>query len=142
MQTKEKKLLIAVAILIIVFALTFIYMKKTKNNEKKYDMNNNYITNEALNKDYEIDGIKITNIALYSDENESKFTGLITNNTDHDLNISDLTVIFSDKDDNTLLEGIVLYKTKLLKNGSQYINLKGDIDSKKIANIKFSVNYE
>lgn len=141
MQTKEKRLLLIVVILLIVFALSFTYMKKSnkKNNSNNDD---NYVTIEALNKDYDIDGLKISNLDLYSEENESKFAALVTNNSDKDLNISSLEVIFYDKNENIMLSSILLYKTKLSKDSKQYVNVKSNIDLNKLSNIEFNVNYE
>lgn len=142
MQTKEKRLLIIVAILLIIFALSFMYMKKSKSVENVETEDSKHLKIEAINKEYDVNGLKITNIDLYQDKEESKFAALVTNNSGNDLKISSLTVIFYDKDNNNILAGDLLYNVTLSKGNSQYVNLNGIIDLKEVSNIDFKVEYE
>lgn len=142
MQTREKRLLIIIAILLIIFALSFMYMKKSKVTENVETEDSKHIKVEAINKEYDVNGLKITNIDLYQDKDESKFAALVTNNTENDLKISSLTVNFYDNENSVILEGDLLYNVTLAKGNSQYVNLNGIIDLKKVSNIDFNVVYE
>lgn len=141
MQTKEKRLLLIVAILLIIFALTFTYMKnsKKKNNDNS---NDDYISTELLNKEYNLDGLKITDLSAYMDETSSKFAAKATNTTNEEVTIAYLDIIFYDENDYVLGSYRCLYNTKINPNEYQIINLDNIDYLKEINKIEFEIEYE
>ena len=74
MQAK-KNILIPIFILIIIASICFIIISfKNKNN-----ISDNTITNSALTKEYNIDGILIYDIKLYVSDNVSKLMAKVKN---------------------------------------------------------------
>ncbi len=137
MQTKEKVLLAIVCILLIVFALTFTFMKNSK---IENNIENTKI--DFLNKEYNIEGLNISNLELYTENDITKFNAKITNNTSNSIKVNNLTITLLNKDNDTLLEETILYNTILEPKNSQYISFYGNIALTDINDIKFSLTSE
>ncbi len=142
MLTKNKKMIIIIDILLLIFAATFSYMKHST---RKIGIENETIDNintKIISKEFNLNGITISNINLYSDETGSNFTAKLTNDTDNNLNIRYLKVNFYDEHKKIITSQIILENASILANNNQYINLYRIKDLSKTVDIKFDIKYE
>lgn len=144
MQTKTKIIVIVINILLLIFATTFTYMKNTKKNQNNTtnDIQGSYSTIDAIYKKYDLNGITIDGITLYTDEDGSMFTAKMINSSDRDLEILHLIIRFYDKNDDLIIEEYVLYDTKIEKDNIQYINMSGPVELRETKDIKFEIEYK
>ena len=142
MLTKNKKILILIDILLLIFAATFTYFK---NNLNKLDMENTTvgdINTKKINNIYKLKGITISNISIYTDDEGSNFTAKLRNDSDTDLEIKYLIVRFYDKNKYLITEQHLLDSVTLSNNNTQYINLFKIDDLSNTTRIKFDIKYE
>lgn len=96
-------LILIVVIVIGVLAFCFSNNLKDSSNEKL-----EYNKNSLVIKDSMFKGLSITNLKLKVENGISTFKGIVTNNTDSDISLSDFEVVFKDNAGN-VVETMIIY---------------------------------
>ena len=134
MQAK-KNILIPIFILIIIASICFIIISfKNKNN-----ISDNTITNSALTKEYNIDGILIYDIKLYVSDNVSKLMAKVKNANKDDVSLKRLDISFYDKEDNLIISTIGLYDVDFTPNDIKDMNITIDVDLSILDKMEFNI---
>ena len=122
---KNKKIIVPICLIIIVLCIFL-----TTNNLHKVNnvtTNKDFISNNALNKTYELENIKIYDLNVYVKDGISKLTGKVENTSNEIVNINNLYITIEDNKKNILANNILL-NNKQIESG-KYIDISFTIDT-------------
>lgn len=135
---KNKKLLIPCLILIILASISIIiYMLVNKDKDpQEYTIDGiDLVENKEILKDTNVENLKITNVSLLTRNGISSYKAEVENNTEEDINIKKLYVIFYENE--TKNEIAVLSNTTIKTNNKTYINITFESDYSKTTKIEY-----
>ncbi len=130
-------IIIVASILCIIGAILMIRLtlkpKENKTNETISGIE--IIENKNILKDKKIGNLDITNQVLFNDNNISKFSATIKNNTDKDIDISKLYVVFKNGSSE---DKVLIVSDKTIKAGNTYpTNITFDKDMLNTTKIEY-----
>jgi hypothetical protein len=131
----KKKLLVIIAIITIAIAIGVIIINKD-NKEEEFKIDGiDLPTNKEILKDANVDNLKITNISLLTRDGISTYKATILNNTENDIKINILYIIFYENEIEH--KAVALYDTEIQTKGEKYINITSDKDLSNITKIEY-----
>ena len=131
----KKKLLVIIAIITIAIAIGVIIINKD-NKEEDFKIDGiDLPTNKEILKDANVDNLKITNISLLTRDGISTYKATILNNTENDIKINILYIIFYENEIEH--KAVALYDTEIQTKGEKYINITSDKDLSNITKIEY-----
>ncbi len=134
---------IGIGFLITIFLLGMTGCGCSKKEEVKSEDNTVHgNTNEGVIKDRELGVLKFTNTALVIDDDTSKLTTLVTNESDEDIQVENFDIIAKDIDGNTIvvLQGYV--GDIVPKRETREVVTECSIDLSHATNIEYSIRNE
>ena len=136
----KKKIIVIISLIVIILAsvITNIYILSNQEEDEEFKIDGITETeNKEILKDAKVGGLDITNISLLNKDGTSIYRAKITNNTDKDIDIDKLYVVFyEDKNEISLLG---LSNAKIKSNDSTYISISSIDDLTKSTDIKYVV---
>ncbi|MGM9881228.1 MAG: hypothetical protein ACI31S_00060 [Bacilli bacterium] len=137
-KLNKKNIILIILCLLIILAIGIIIYLLILNNNNNNNNNSSTKFNNNLYEETEIENIKIKIEKIKYEDNYSDILLDISNNSNDDIDINDLKIIFKDDDNNTIAE-LFSYDNGILKIGeSKTLSLSIDKD---IAN-STKVTYE
>ena len=136
----KKKIIVIISLVVIILAsiITNIYILSNKEKEEGFKIDGITETqNKEILKDTKVNNLDITNVSLLNNEGTSIYQAKISNNTNEDITIDKLYIVFIENEKENKLLG--LSNSKIKANGSTYINLSSIDDLTKSTNIKYVV---
>jgi len=91
--------------------------------------------NKSILEDAMVDGLKITNVSLLTRDGMSSFRAQVLNETDNDMELDALTVVFYQEENE--IEVIALIDTIISSNGDTYINIESETDLSDVTKIEY-----
>lgn len=133
---KKKLLTIGSIIVIIVSIIAIIVLVVNKDKEEEFTIDGiNLPTNKEILKESTIDNLKITDISLLTRDGISTYKATVTNESDEDIDINALYVIFYEGD--TENKTLALYDTKISSKEEKYINITSELDLTNTTKIEY-----
>jgi len=136
----KKKILIIGSIIAIMLSIALIIYVTTKPKDTPIDNQIEGITlptNKNILKDVTINNLKITNISIMKRDNISTYKATVTNETQVDIKINKLHVIFYEGDNENKV--LALSETTLAPNNKMYINITSENDLTKVTKINYVI---
>ena len=134
----KKKIIVIVSLIAIIAAsiITNVYIlsNQEKDNEFKIDGINS-AENKDILKDSKAGNLDITNITLFNKNGTSVFKAKISNNTNEDINIDKLYVIFYENENEN--KKLAISNAMIKANGETYINISSPQDLTNSTSIKY-----
>lgn len=130
---KKKILSIVLAILIILVLLVTIIYIYFGNSKSNFEDNSGLINIESVEfgKIKEFNGLKFSDANLFSDGKSSKYSVVITNETDKDIDLGKWNIIFKDRN-NTKVGELIGYVADIIKAGeSLHPTIEAKVDLSK-----------
>lgn len=134
---------IGIGFLVTIFLLGMTGCGCSKKEEVKPEENTAHgNTNEGVIKDQELGALKFTNTALVIDDDKSKLTTLVINESDEDIQVENFDIIVKDIDGNTIvvLQGYV--GGVVPKGELREVVTDCSIDLSHATNIEYSIRNE
>ena len=123
-------------ILIIIFSLLLLTgCTSKKNNDEFIKVNQN----ENVIKEQTIADLKINDITLYYDKGVSNFRAKINNETENNINISEIKIIFKNKNETIITSLIVNDINEIPLQSYKYITMTSDIDLSDAYSIEYEI---
>ena len=140
-ESIDKKRVILIAVAIIAFIGSIVFIILTINREDKQEEFKiegiDFTKNENILKDTKVDTLDITNQILYNKNEVSTFSAIIKNNNNTDYTIKELYAIFSiNKETQKVL---VAKNMKIKSQDEQIINITFDQDMLKTTKIEYEL---
>ena len=136
MEKKNKIILIASIIIIITSIIVSILMLTKKDNDTPPVIEGiNLPQDKDILKDAKLNELDITDVSLLTREGISSYKSLITNNTDKDITISNLYVVFHQNKEK--IEVLALKDIKLKPSDSTYIKITSETNLSKTTKIEY-----
>lgn len=151
----KKRMFLAVAMIGLILT-TSACGKKKNNNNNSNNNNNNQVTpvvtpsvpvgpiantNDSVIYDYEIDGLKINNVSLISENGSATFTATVTNTTAADVYVKSFNVIMKDAEGNQIISLLGFVGDTIAPNSSYTMTNNVYMDITKVASIEYTRNY-
>lgn len=133
----KKKILIVCSILIILVSIiASIYIVSSKEEEPEFTIDGiNLPENKEVLKDATVEDLKITDVSLMSRDETSTFKATVSNDTDKDITIDKLYIIFYEEKKET--KAMALYNTTVESNEETYINITLEKELTKVTKIEY-----
>ena len=132
----KKKLLAIGSITVIITSIITIVIMITQNKEEEFTIEGISLPkNKEILKENSIENLKITDISLLTRDGISTYTATISNNTEEDIKIKTLYVIFYEKEQE--YKAIALYDTKIQATKEKYIDITSEKDLSNITKIDY-----
>ena len=135
---KNKKILIACLVVIILASvITIIYML-TNNKEETPDSkieDFETVQNDSILNDATVENLKITNVSLLTRDSISSFKAQVLNETSESINIDKLYVVFYENETENKI--LVLSDITIPANDKTYINMTSETDLSKTTKIEY-----
>jgi len=135
---KNKKILIACLVVIILASvITIIYML-TNNKEETPDSkieDFETVQNDGILNDATVENLKITNVSLLTRDSISSFKAQVLNETSESINIDKLYVVFYENETENKI--LVLSDITIPANDKTYINMTSETDLSKTTKIEY-----
>ena len=135
---KNKKILIACLVVIILASvITIIYML-TNNKEETPDSkieDFETVQNDSILNDATVENLKITNVSLLTRDGISSFKAQVLNETSESINIDKLYVVFYENETENKI--LVLSDITIPANDKTYINMTSESDLSKTTKIEY-----
>lgn len=134
---KKKKLLIIGSIIAIVLSIAlviYIALKPKENNEFKIE-GTSLPTNKEILADTTIGDLKITNVSIITRENVSSFYAKVSNETERNILVNKLYVVFYEGDLET--KTLVLYNTHIYADKETTINITSEKNLNNVTKIDY-----
>ena len=138
MLTKYKKIVVPICFIIIILCIGLTF-HNIKNMENK-NVNKDFLSNSALDKTYEIDNFKISNLNIFVKDGISKLSGKVENISNTSKDIQNLYIKVYDKDENVLLDSIVVNDKSVESGQSLIFNISVDTDLTELKTIQFNMD--
>jgi len=134
----KKKIILIICLIVIILAsiITNIYL--LKNNKEDNELKIDGITttqNEEILKDTKVDKLDITNVSLLNKDGTSIYKAKVSNNTNEDIKIEKLYVIFYENKTEKKIIGLINITIKA--NSNTFINISSPDDLTKSTDIKY-----
>lgn len=141
-ESTDKKRIILIAVAIIAFIGSIVFIILTINRDDKEEEFKiegiDFTENENILKDTKVDTLDITNQILYNKNEISTFSAIIKNNNDTDYIIKELYAIFSI---NKETKKVLVAKNMTIKSqDEQIINISFDQDMLKTTKIEYELD--
>lgn len=137
---KKNKIILIVSIIIILGSVVACVLKLTKKEEEKPTHVIEGIKlpeNKDILEDAKVNELDITDIYLLNREDVSSYKAKVSNNTDKDITVSNLYVVFYEGEDKT--EILALSNVIIKANNQTYINITSETDLSKTTKIEYIV---
>ena len=139
----KKKVTLIVSILVIVLSVALSILIMTNKEEEKTSNTIEGITlpeTKDILKDSTVENLKITNVSLLTRDGTSTYKAQVTNETDKDINIDSLYIIFYQGEEEKKVPAL---KYSIVKaNNSSYINISFESDLSKTTKIEYVIENE
>lgn len=132
----KKKIIITILMIIIILVslITNVYILSKKDNSSTID-GITTTQNEKILKDAKVDKISITDVSLLNKDGTTLFKAKVSNNTNEDIKIDKLYVIFYENKTEKKIPGLL---NVIIKAGSStFINISSQDDLTKSTDIKY-----
>ena len=136
---KKNKIILIVSIIIILASILFsILMLTKKDEEEPFTIEGiNLPENKDILKDAKVNELDITDISLLTREGISSYKATISNNTDKDINISNLYAVFYQ--DTEEIKILALKDAVIKSNNSTFISISSETDLSNITKIEYVI---
>ena len=135
---KKKVLLIVSTIVILASVVASIYIISTKKEEPEDLIEGiNLPENKDILKDATIENLKITNVSLLTRDGISSYKAEVVNNTNNDIEIDSLYVVFHENEQENKI--LALKNTKITANNKTYIDITSESDLSKVTKIEYTL---
>ena len=134
----KKKIIVIVSLIAIIAAsiITNIYILSNQEKDNEFKIDGITSTeNKDILKDTKVGNLDITNITLFNNNGTSVYKAKISNNTNKDININKLYVVFSENEKEN--KKLALSNGMIKANGETYINISSPEDLTKSTDIKY-----
>ena len=134
----KKKIIVIVSLIAIIAAsiITNIYILSNQEKDNEFKIDGITSTeNKDILKDTKVGNLDITNITLFNNNGTSVYKAKISNNTNKDININKLYVVFSENEKEN--KKLALSNGMIKANGEAYINISSPEDLTKSTDIKY-----
>ena len=134
----KKKIILIICLIVIILAsiITNIYFLKDNKETNKLKIDGITTTeNKEILKDTKVNQLDITNISLLNNNNTSVFKAKVSNNTNEDIEIKKLYIVFYENEKEKKIPGLI---NVIIKSGdSTFINISSSTDLTKSTDIKY-----
>ena len=134
----KKKIILIICLIVIILASIITNIYFLKDNKETNELTIDGITttqNKEILKDTKVDKLDITNIALLNNNNTSVFKAKVSNNTNEDIKIKRLYIIFYENEKENKMPGLINVIIKA--NSNTFINISSPNDLTKSTDIKY-----
>lgn len=132
----KKKLLMIGSIIVIIISIIVIIIMLNKNQKEKFTIDGISLPqNKEVLKESSVENLKISDVSLLTRNGTSTYKATISNDTEEDIDIKILYVVFYEK--NVEYRAIALYDTQILATKEKYIDITSDKDLSNITKIEY-----
>jgi len=134
----KKKIIVIVSLIAIIVAsvITNIYILSNQDKEDEFKIDGiTGVENKDILKDSKVGNLDITDITLFNNNGTSVYKAKISNNTNEDISIDKLYVVFYEN--KTENKKTALLNAMIKANGETYINISSKEDLTKSTDIKY-----
>lgn len=134
----KKKIVVIISLIVIIVAsiITNIYILSNKKQDEEFKIDGiTSVKNKDILKDSTVSNLDITDITLFNKNGTSVYRAKIENNTNEDINIVKLYVIFYENEVEN--KKLALSDAVIKANGKTYINISSKDDLTKSTDIKY-----
>lgn len=132
----KKKILIIASIIVIIISIILIIIIFNKKEEDKFTIDGISLPqNKEVLKESSVENLKISDVSLLTREGTSTYKATISNDTEEDIDIKILYVVFYEK--NVEYKAIALYDTEIPATKEKYIDITSDKDLTNITKIEY-----
>lgn len=136
MENKKKLILIGSIVVILVSITSIIYMLTRKEEEPTYTIDGiDLVEKKDILNDRVVSNLDITNVSLLTRNGISSYKATISNNTDEDITISNLYVVFYQEEEK--IKMLALSDTIIKVNNMTYIGITSETDLSKTTKIEY-----
>jgi len=129
----NKKLIGIIAVVAVVFILVLVFVLTGKddkevtkgNGEKNGPVAN---TNDKVVEEFELKGLKFSNISVITDNTTSYVTIDVTNPTDANISMNSINILFKDKDGNEIVTLLGYFGGEVPAGETRVISAQAEID--------------
>lgn len=135
---KKKILIVVLGVVILVSIIAAILIITNNEEDTKYGIEGIALPkNKEILKEKTVENLKITDISLLTREGISTYKAKVENNTNKDIEIDFLYVIFyEEKQENKI---IALQDSTIEAESQTYINISSETDLSKTSNVKYEL---
>ena len=136
----KKKVTVVVSILVIILSVVLSILIITNKKEEEPSNQIDGITlpeTKDLLKDTTVENLKITNISLLTRDGKSTYKAQVVNDTDEDIEIDSLYVIFYEGENQKKIPA--LKYSKIAANNKTYISISSESDLSKTEKIEYVI---
>ena len=134
----KKKIILIICLIVIILASIITNIYFLKNNKEDNELKIDGITttqNEEILKDTKVDKLDITNVSLLNKDGTSIYKAKVSNNTNEDIKIEKLYVIFYENKTEKKIPALINVVIKA--NSNTFINISSPDDLTKSTDIKY-----
>ena len=132
----QKLLIVCLIIIILASVITNIYILSSKEEKEEFKIDGiNIAENENILNDASVSNLDITNVSLLTSDGISSYTAEVTNNTNNEVNLEKLYVVFYEAE--LEIKVLALSNITLKPNDTTYINITSEADLSKTTEIKY-----
>lgn len=134
----KKKIILIICLIVIILASIITNIYFLKDNKETNELTIDGITttqNKEILKDTKVDKLDITNISLLNKNGTSVFKAKVSNNTNEDIKIKRLYIIFYENEKENKMPGLINVIIKA--NSNTFINISSPNDLTKSTDIKY-----
>ena len=139
MDKKKVTLIVSILVIILSVILSILIITNKEDEEKPSNVINGITLPETKDilKDTTVENLKITNISLLTRDGMSTYKAQVVNETDKDINIDSLYVIFYEGEEQKKIPAL---KDSIVKaNDKTYINISFETDLSKTTKIEYVI---
>ena len=135
-MNKKKILMISSIVVIIISIIAIIIIMFNKNKEEKFIIDGISLPqNKEVLKEGFVENLKISDVSLLTRDGISTYKAMISNDTEEDIDIKNLYVVFYEK--NIEYKAIALYDTQIQAKKGKYIDITSDKELSNVTKIEY-----
>lgn len=127
----------------IIFCLTIFFVtgcgNKKENKPGDDENKENYNTNQGVIGEKDVNGLKLTNTSLKSDEYSAELITLVSNMTENNIQVGEFEINIKDKSGNTIITTTAYVGGEVPANDSRIIKTNFDINLDNAHSIEYKV---
>ena len=136
----KKKIIVIISLIVIILAsiITNIYILSNQKPDEEFKIEGITETkNKEILKNTKVNNLDITNVSLLNNDGTTIYRAKISNNTNEDITIDKLYIVFIENEKETKMLG--LSSSKIKTKGSAYINISSLDDLTNSTDIKYVI---
>ena len=135
---KKNKIILIVSIIVIIGSITLSVLTLTKKEEEPFTIEGiNLPENKEILKDAKVDELDIIDVSLITREDISSYKATVANNTDKDITINNLYVVFHQDEEEIKI--LALKNATIKSKTSTFISIASEIDLSKATKIEYVI---